>query len=108
MQDIVKRPTVLVGNSVGSLACVIAAASGDDQNANLFMVLGAGGDQAILRFFFLPPADSSKNLVRALVLFELPRWHEQQGYSLQSMIGYFLGWILFLLHDRRILHWQCG
>lgn len=26
LKEVVKRPTVLVGNSVGSLACVIAAA----------------------------------------------------------------------------------
>lgn len=28
LDEVVQKPTVLIGNSVGSLACVIAAASG--------------------------------------------------------------------------------
>lgn len=33
LKEVVKRPTVLVGNSVGSLACVIAAAGFQSTNA---------------------------------------------------------------------------
>ncbi|XP_022973446.1 pheophytinase, chloroplastic isoform X3 [Cucurbita maxima] len=75
VKDIIKRPTVLVGNSVGSLACVIAA------------------------------SDSSRNLVRGLVLLNCAGGMNNKAIVDDWRIKLLLPllWLVdFLLNQRRI------
>lgn len=87
MDEIVREPTVLIGNSVGSLACVIAAASAS---------ASASGAEA---------ESNNKALVRGLVLLNCAGGMNNKAITDDWRIKLFLPllWLIdFLLKQRGI------
>lgn len=90
LDEVVQRPTVLLGNSVGSLACVIAAAGVFQFSLCIWMkkycslpkILDINYLEPIVKSFeliFSPDRIESVPSTRACAV-QLRWWHEQQGY----------------------------